>query len=214
MQGTYGILGLPWLQTSKMCSRPATKPLMACARTARTTNSWLGSQVRHQPLQLTHYTYTSQILIHLRHPPVDVIMVEFCFCMFHDRGKLNSALCCHCLVSGIPSPRMSCRAMVFAAADGAQYLRDTCITLCYFLQAYPPGSQLLLQGHPIITHLTMLHDDLIPQMAKSVTAAAQHHHPQAPQVESLALYGIHAAEMWVLLLADVNTGKRLLPVSF
>lgn len=75
---------------------------------------------------------------------------------------------------------------VWCAADGVQYLRDMCITLCYFLQAYPPGSQLLLQGQAtIITHLTSLHDDLIPRLAKCGTAGAQHHRPKAEQVNPL-----------------------------
>lgn len=72
------------------------------------------------------------------------------------------------------------------AADGVQYLRDMCITLCYFLQAYPSGSQLLLQGQAsIVTHLTTLHDDLIPQVAKCGAAALQHQQSQAEQVRPL-----------------------------
>lgn len=94
------------------------------------------------------------------------------------------------MVGGFPRLGSGCGALLCGAADGVQYMRDTCMTLCYFLQAYPPGSQLLLQGHPtIITHLTGLHDDLIPQMAKSVTAAGQDQHPQ---VESLSLHSMCA----------------------
>ncbi|KAL3132505.1 hypothetical protein ABBQ32_009050 [Trebouxia sp. C0010 RCD-2024] len=78
-------------------------------------------------------------------------------------------------------------------SDGVQYLRDMCITLCYFLQAYPSGSQLLLQGQAtIITHLTSLHDDLIPRLAKCGTAAAQHHRPKAEQLLN-SLRHLHAA---------------------
>ncbi|KAL3156739.1 hypothetical protein ABBQ38_001014 [Trebouxia sp. C0009 RCD-2024] len=78
-------------------------------------------------------------------------------------------------------------------SDGVQYLRDMCITLCYFLQAYPPGSQLLLQGQAtIITHLTSLHDDLIPRLAKCGTAGAQHHRPKAEQVLT-SLRHLHAS---------------------
>ena len=84
------------------------------------------------------------------------------------------------------------------AADGVQYLRDMCITLCYFLQAYPSGSQLLLQGQAgIITHLTTLHDDLIPQIAKCGTAASQHQKSKAEQVRSLfhmLLFSKHHAQ--------------------
>lgn len=93
------------------------------------------------------------------------------------------------------------------AADGVQYLRDMCITLCYFLQAYPSGSQLLLQGQAsIITHLTTLHDDLIPQVAKCGTAASQHQQSQAEQVGSLfymLLLSVHQAEAHLQCLHSV-----------
>lgn len=72
------------------------------------------------------------------------------------------------------------------AADGVQYLRDLCMTLCYFLQAYPSGAQLLLQGQAgIVTQLTSLYDDLIPQAHKAISAAVPHNKPQAVQVSSL-----------------------------
>ncbi len=73
----------------------------------------------------------------------------------------------------------------YAAADGVQYMRDLCMTLCYFLQAYPSGAQLLLQGQAsIVTQLTSLHDDLVPQMARAVTSASQHNQRQAAQVST------------------------------
>ncbi len=59
------------------------------------------------------------------------------------------------------------------------------MTLCYFLQAYPSGAQLLLQGQAsIVTQLTSLHDDLVPQMARAVTSASQHNQRQAAQVST------------------------------
>ncbi len=59
------------------------------------------------------------------------------------------------------------------------------MTLCYFLQAYPSGAQLLLQGQAgIVTQLASLHDDLVPQMARVVTSASQHSQPQAAQVST------------------------------
>ncbi|DBB14004.1 hypothetical protein WJX82_002006 [Trebouxia sp. C0006] len=68
-------------------------------------------------------------------------------------------------------------------SDGVQYMRDLCMTLCYFLQAYPSGAQLLLQGQAsMVTQLTSLHDDLVPQMARAVTSASQHSQLQAAQV--------------------------------
>lgn len=100
-------------------------------------------------------------------------------------------------------------------ADGVQYLRDMCITLCYFLQAYPSGSQLLLQGQAsIITHLTTLHDDLIPQVAKCGTAAAKHHHSDADQVRSLLcmlLRSIHPATLCSAIEHLSNTTDVHLP---
>jgi len=59
------------------------------------------------------------------------------------------------------------------------------MTLCYFLQAYPSGAQLLLQGQAgIVMQLTSLHDDLVPQMARAVTSASQHNQRQAAQVST------------------------------
>lgn len=59
------------------------------------------------------------------------------------------------------------------------------MTLCYFLQAYPSGAQLLLQGQAsMVTQLTSLHDDLVPQMARAVTSASQHSQLQAAQVST------------------------------
>ena len=73
------------------------------------------------------------------------------------------------------------------AADGVQYLRDLCMTLCYFLQAYPSGAQLLLQGQVgIVTQLTSLYDDLIPQAHKAISSAVPHNKPQAVQVSILS----------------------------
>ena len=64
-------------------------------------------------------------------------------------------------------------------------MRDLCMTLCYFLQAYPSGAQLLLQGQAsMVTQLTSLHDDLVPQMARAVTSASQHSQLQAAQVST------------------------------
>ena len=72
-------------------------------------------------------------------------------------------------------------------ADGIEYMRDMCMTLCYFLQAYPSGAQLLLQGQAgIVTQLTSLHDDLMPQITKAVAAASQHQ-PHASQVKRFLL---------------------------
>lgn len=89
------------------------------------------------------------------------------------------------------------------AADGVQYLRDMCLTLCCFLQAYPSGAQLLLQTQAaMVTHLTSLHDDLIPQIAKCVTAAAQHQQSQAPQVTPTAY--VHAC----LFFANTTAATR------
>lgn len=69
-------------------------------------------------------------------------------------------------------------------SDGVQYLRDICMTLCYFLQAYPSGAQLLLQGQAgLVTQLTSLHDDLIPQMARALASTAPHNQPQTLQVQ-------------------------------
>ena len=73
----------------------------------------------------------------------------------------------------------------YAAADGVQYMRDLCMTLCYFLQAYPSGAQLLLQGQAsMVSQLTSLHDDLVPQMARAVTSASQHTQSPAAQVST------------------------------
>lgn len=69
-------------------------------------------------------------------------------------------------------------------SDGVQYMRDLCMTLCYFLQAYPSGAQLLLQGQAsMVSQLTSLHDDLVPQMARAVTCASQH--TQSPAAQAL-----------------------------
>ncbi len=82
----------------------------------------------------------------------------------------------------------------YAAADGVQYLRDLCMTLCYFLQAYPSGAQLLLQGQAgIVMQLTSLHDDLVPQMARAVTSASQNSQPQAAQVSTCTRMGLWAS---------------------
>ena len=63
-----------------------------------------------------------------------------------------------------------------------------CLTLCYFLQAYPSGSQLLLQGQAgLVTQLTSLHDDLIPQMTRAVTSASHPSQATASLVSPLTL---------------------------
>ena len=94
----------------------------------------------------------------------------------------------HCLHDHCCSQweRMWCNSdLVCSIADGVQYLRDTCLTLCYFLEAYPSGSQLLQQGQAgLITQLTSLHDDLVPQINKAATAASYHQKAQAAQVIS------------------------------
>ena len=55
------------------------------------------------------------------------------------------------------------------------------MTLCYFLQAYPSGAQVLSQGQAgMVTQLTSLHDELLPALAKAATAAQQQ--PLAQQV--------------------------------
>lgn len=71
---------------------------------------------------------------------------------------------------------------VILLADGMQYLRDTCMTLCYFLQAYASGTQVLSQGRAdVISQLTSLHDDLLPTLAKAAASTKQQ--PLAQQVK-------------------------------
>ena len=46
------------------------------------------------------------------------------------------------------------------------------MTLCCFLQAYPPGSQVLMHGQAgMITQLTSLHDDLLPTLNLAAASA-------------------------------------------
>lgn len=64
-----------------------------------------------------------------------------------------------------------------------QYLRDTCITLCCFLQAYPSGAQVLMQGQAgMVTQLTSLHNDLLPSLNRAVGPAKNQ--PLAQQVRA------------------------------
>ena len=96
---------------------------------------------------------------------------------------------------------------ILHAADGAQYMRDLGMTLCYFLQAYPPGSQLLLQGQAgMVTHLTTLHDDLIPQMANCLAEAVQQQQSQATQVGTCL--DKHASSTLLLLFCLMYTPRR------
>ena len=104
---------------------------------------------------------TASIATHHQCIPACACSEAICIC------SSESAVCC------------------YAAADGVQYMKDLCITLCCFLQAYPSGAQLLLQGQAsLVTQLTSLHDDLVPQMARAVTSASQHSQPQAAHVST------------------------------
>ena len=82
------------------------------------------------------------------------------------------------------TPPIKTKWCLCCGADGMQYLRDTCLTLCCFLQAYPSGAQLLSQGQAgMVTQLSSLHDDLLPTLIKAVASAKQQ--PLAQQVHPL-----------------------------
>ncbi|KAL0032304.1 hypothetical protein WJX79_003738 [Trebouxia sp. C0005] len=96
-------------------------------------------------------------------------------------------------------------------SDGVQYMKDLCITLCCFLQAYPSGAQLLLQGQAsLVTQLTSLHDDLVPQMARAVTSASQHSQPQAAHVLHHLRHLVPASQKLTYLLGSATLLKALL----
>lgn len=91
-------------------------------------------------------------------------------------------------------------------ADGMQYLRDTCLTLCCFLQAYPSGAQLLSQGQAgMVTQLSSLHDDLLPTLVKTVASAKQQ--PLAQQVHPLVVCVPCqvCVQLWVLTACDIDS---------